>query len=174
MPLRGHGACAGIFGDRERKSLQAVVLEHDLPDFLGHRFEQVDALGFAQLARALGRGERDLDVHFIVRTVDARRIVDEVGIRTAAALREFDPAGLGDAEIGAFADHLGAHVAAIDPQRVVGRVADLDVVLVRGLDVGADAAEPDQVDCRGEDRRNKRLGLDLGLVDAEFRLRRLR
>ena len=45
-----------------------------------------------------------------------------------------------DAEIGAFADHLGAHVAAIDPQRVVGRVADLDVVLVRGLDVGADAA----------------------------------
>ncbi len=51
--------------------------------------------------------------------------------------------GLVDRQVGALADDLGADVLGIDPKRVVGRVADLRVGLVAGLDVGADAAEPD-------------------------------
>jgi hypothetical protein len=30
--------------------------------------------------------ERDLDVHLVIRTIDARRIVDEVGVDPAATL----------------------------------------------------------------------------------------
>ena len=68
-------------------------------------------------------------------------------------LRELDAAALGDAEIGAFADHPRAQLAPVDAQRVVGAVADLGVRLVRRLDVGADAAEPQQVDRRAQDAR---------------------
>ena len=42
-------------------------------------------------------------------------------------LGEFDPPGLGDGEVGAFADDLGANFAGVDAQRVVGRVADLGI-----------------------------------------------
>ena len=38
---------------------------------------------------------------------------------------ELDPPGLGDGEVGAFADDLGADVVGVDAQRVVGRIADL-------------------------------------------------
>ena len=36
-------------------------------------------------------------------------------------------AGLGDAEVGALADDLGADLAGVDAERVVGRIADLGV-----------------------------------------------
>ena len=41
----------------------------------------------------------------------------------------FDAAQLGDAQIGAFAHHLGAHFAAIDAHRVIGAVAGFQVGL---------------------------------------------
>ena len=41
---------------------------------------------------------------------------------------------------------------AVDADRVVGPVADLGVGLGRRLDVGADAAVPEQVDRRQQDR----------------------
>ena len=63
-----------------------------------------------------------------------------------------DPAELGEAEVAALADHLGPQVGAVDADRVVGLVADVGVRLGARLDVGADAAVPQQVDRRGEDR----------------------
>ena len=60
--------------------------------------------------------------------------------------RELDAPGLVDRQVGALADDLGANVARVDTERVVGRIADLRMGLVAGLDVGADAAEPEQVD----------------------------
>ena len=173
MLLRGHCAGSADFGDRQCQRLQTIVLEHDPPDLVGHRFEQRDPLGLAELARAFGGGQRDLDVDLIVRTIDARRIVDEVGVRTSAAMRELDPSRLRDSEIGALADDLGADVLCIHAQRVVGRVADLDVIFLRRLDIGADTAEPDEVDRGLQDRRDQRLGLDRALLDAQLRLYRL-
>ena len=41
--------------------------------------------------------------------------------------RELDPAELGQAEVAALADDLGAQVAAVDPDGVVGLVADVGV-----------------------------------------------
>ncbi len=91
------------------------------------------------------RAQQDLDVDLVVRGVDAGRVVDEVGIDAPARQRVLDAAELGDAEIGALADHAGAHLAPVDAQRVVGAVADLGMRLAVRLDVGADAAEPQQV-----------------------------
>ena len=42
-----------------------------------------------------------------------------------------DPAELGEAEVAALADALGAQVAAVDPDRVVGLVAGVGVGLAR-------------------------------------------
>ena len=111
--------------------------------------------------------ERDLDVDLIVRAIDPGAIVDEVGVDAPAAVRKFDPPGLVDGQVGAFADHAGANVARIDAQRVVGGVADLGMGLVRRLDVGADAAEPQQVDRRFQDRRDQAGGVDRRDVDSQ-------
>src|SRR3546814_2721813 len=75
----------------------------------------------------------------IVRAVDARAIVDEVGVDPPALRREGDARCLGDAKVRALADRLHAQILGIDAQRVVRGVADLGVVLARGLHISADA-----------------------------------
>ena len=71
--------------------------------------------------------------------------------------RRLDAAELRQAEVAALADDLDAQLLAVDPDGVVGPVADVGVVLGGGLDVGADAAVPEQVD-RGEQDRVDQLG----------------
>ena len=94
-----------------------------------------------------GSVERDLDVDLDVGGVDAGRIVDRVGVEPHAAQRRLDAAALGHAEIGALADHLArAARAPVMRIAIVGAVADLIVGLARGADIGADAAEPQQID----------------------------
>ena len=112
-------------GDRQSERLQAIVLEHDRGDLVGHLGEQQIAL--LQLEPALDHlaVERDLDVDLIVRAIDAGAIVDEVGVDPAAVPAELDPAGLGDGEIGALADRLDPELGGVDPDRVVAGIADL-------------------------------------------------
>src|SRR3546814_4549575 len=110
---------------------------------------------------------RDLDIDLIIRAIDARAIVDEVGVDPSALRREGDARGLRHAQIGAFADDADAQILGIDAQRVVGGIADLGIILARRLQIGADAAEPQQVDRRLEDRRDQRGRLDLRLRQAE-------
>ena len=114
---------------------------------------------------AIGQAEQDLDVHLVVRRVDAGRVVDRVGVDAPARLRVLDAAELRAAEVAALDEHLAAQLAAVDAQRVVGAVADLRVRLGRRLDVGADAAVVEQVDRRLQDRvdelgRRQRVGGD--------------
>ena len=61
-------------------------------------------------------------------------------------LRIFDAAELGKAQIGAFADYFGAEFGAIDPHGVIAAIADIEIALAGGLDEGADATEPEQID----------------------------
>ena len=72
-----------------------------------------------------------------------------------------DPPELGEPEVAALADTLRAQVAAVDPDRVVGLVAGLGVGLLGRLHVGADAAVPQQVDRRLEDRLHQLGGRQL-------------
>ena len=170
--LRGDCGRASDLGDRQRQRLQAVVLQHQLGDLVGHVDQQRVAALLRQLAGPLRGLERDLDIDLVVRAIDAGRVVDEVGVDTPAVEGELDPPRLRHAEVGAFADHLGADVLARHPQGVVGRIADLRVGLGAGADVSADAAEPQQVDRALEDRVDQAVGVEFTGIGTQ-RLGRL-
>ena len=67
-------------------------------------------------------------------------------------LGEGDAPMLGQAEIAALADDLAAQLLGVDADGVVGAVVGVGVALDGGLDVGADAAVPEEVDRRQQDR----------------------
>jgi hypothetical protein len=74
--------------------------------------EESNATRSSSVSRAARlAGQRDLDVDLVVRTIDAGRIVDEVGIDAATLKRELDAPGLRGAQVGAFAHHLHAQSA---------------------------------------------------------------
>ena len=54
------------------------------------------------------RAQQDLDVHLVVGTVDARRVVDGVGVARALPARAYSTRLLGQPQVRALADHLGA------------------------------------------------------------------
>ena len=97
--------------ERERQRLPVIVGQHQPADLVGHLGEQLVARRPRQRALAHRGGQRDLDVDLDVGGIDAAGIVDGVGIAGAAEQAELDARALGDAEIGALADHLGAHLA---------------------------------------------------------------
>ena len=80
--------------------------------------------------------------------IHAGGIVHRIGVDAPAAPGIFDAAQLGHSQIGAFAHHLGADLAAIDAHRVIGAVAGIQIGLRRRFDVGADAAEPEKIGFR--------------------------
>ena len=85
----------------------------------------------------------------------------------AAAERVLDPRPLREPEVAALADDLAAQLAPVDPDRVVGLVADVRLGLGRGLHVGADAAVVQQVDRRPEDRPDQLVGREPLVLDRE-------
>ena len=127
-----------------------VVPQHRRGHVVGHLDEQGVALLVGEVALGDHPVEQDLDVDLVVAGVHAGGVVDGVGVEPHAVLGGLDPAPLGEAEVAALADDAGAQVAPVDAQAVVGLVADLGVGLGGGLDVGADAAVPQQVHRRGE------------------------
>ena len=141
---------AAPLGQRQRQRLQVIVAQHQSRDLIRHFGKQGIAAVERQAAVAPGNAQCDLDVDLHIGGVDAGGIVDRVGIKPDAAERRLDPAALGHAEIGAFADDLAAQILTADPDGVVGAVADRLVGLSGGADVGADAAEEQQIDRRLE------------------------
>ena len=166
--LRTHGPAAALFGDGQRQRLQAVVFQHQLGDFLGHVLQQRVAPFFGQAPGLPRTGQRDLDVHLVVGTVDTGGIVDEVGVHAPARQCELDAPGLRHAKVGAFADHLGAQILAVHPQPVVGGIAHFGVGLVGRLHIGADPAEPDQVAGAPENGGNQAVGIDPAFRHVAF------
>ena len=64
---------------------------------------------------------------------------------------ELDTAALGDTEVSTLADDRRSQLGRIGSDRVVCLVANLDVRLGRGFDVGSDAAVPQKIDRRPQD-----------------------
>ena len=96
-------------------------------------------------------------------------VVEGIGVDPAACEVELDAAQRCDAEVAAFADHLGAHLVSVHPDHVVGAVADVGVGLGLGLDVGADAAVEQQIHRRLQDpaqQLRRRQLIDV-VLDAE-------
>ena len=83
--------------------------------------------------------------------------------------RVLDAAALREAEVAALADDAGAQLAAVHADRVVVAVADLGVRLAGGLHERADAAVPEQVDRRAQDRPHELVRVERLGVDAERR-----
>src|SRR3546814_4045090 len=95
----------------------------------------------------------------------AAGVVDEVGVdATALAIatieRVFDAPELRAAQISAFANNLAAQRAAVDADRVVGAIAAIIVRLQMTLHIGADAAVPQQIDRRTQNRAHQLLRRD--------------
>ena len=88
--------------------LPVVVIQHQLADLVGHLGQQHVALLEGQATAGHDRAEEDLDVDFVVRGVDARRVVDEVRIEQHAVHGRFDATLLRHAEVPALAHHLAA------------------------------------------------------------------
>ena len=144
---------------RQRLRLRVVVAEHERGDLLRHLREQLVALRARQLLLPDRFLEQDLDVDLAVGTVDAARVVDEVRIDLAAALRVLDAAALREAEIAALGDDAAAELAAVDAHGVVAGIPRVEIRLDGRLHVGADAAVPEQIDARpknGADQLERR------------------
>ena len=132
--------------------LQVVVVEHLGAHVVRQLGEQRVARLGRQRAALDGQIEQDLEVDLVVGAVDAGRVVDGVGVDLAAGERVLDAARLRGPEVAALGDDAGAQLAAVDPDRVVRAVAHLVVRLVGRLDERPDAAVPEQVDRRAQDR----------------------
>ena len=165
--LRTQHADALRQSNAERLGLLVVVAQHQIADLVGHLRQQVVALFVGHVAIGDHGAEQDLDVDLVVRTIDAGRVVDRVGKETAAGQGVFDAAALGQSQVAALADNAAAQLLAVDADRVVGAVADLGVAFLGRLDVGADAAVPQQIDRRQHHGMDQFVGRQLVGLDAE-------
>ncbi len=164
-------ASATPFRKRQRQRLQIIVAQHEQADLVGHRGEQFIAPGLRKLSLAHGLAQRDLDVHFDVGSIDARRIVDRIGIQPHARACGLDPPALGHAEIGALADHLAAKLRCRDSDGIVRAIPDTVVGFGRRAYIGADAAEPQKIDRHPQNRIDRFRRRNVALGDAKQCLR---
>src|SRR6516165_3369529 len=148
---------AARFGHRQRLALQVIVAQYQSRDVIGHGGEKRLALDCGEDSRSNRAVEQDLDVDLVVRHIDTAGIVDCVGVDAAAGERKRDTPALGYREVGALADHSCANLIAIDPQGIIGAVANLDMAFVGSLYIGPDTAEPQEVD-RGSQEPADQLG----------------
>src|SRR5690606_27803393 len=154
-------------GQTDGLGLLVVAVEHQSRHFVGHILQQAVALLQGHLPGGHQLIEQDLDVDLLVGAADPAGVVDEVGVAGTAPQAVLNPAQLGHAEVAALAYHPGAHFAAIDPQAVIGLVAHVRVAFTGGLDIGADAAVPDQVDGGLEQAIDEFVGSQVLFGDIE-------
>ena len=137
---------------RQGHVLVGVVGQHLRCDLMGHFGEQRVATPDRQPARPHHPVEQDLDVDLTVRSVHTAGVVDGIRVEQPAIQCVLDPTQLRKSQVAALPHDLAAQVAAVDPDRVVGAVADLGMAFVGRLDECADTTVPQQVDRRAQDR----------------------
>jgi hypothetical protein len=143
------------FGDGQRQRLQAVILQHQMRNRIGHFGQQLVADRFFQLARTHFGVERDLDVDLIIRTINAGAVVDKVGIDASTAQGKANTPCLRDTQIGTFANNLRPYIGAVDANGIVARVTHIQMALALVLDIGPDSTKPKQLDRRFQNSRHQ-------------------
>ncbi len=141
-----HGFIRHAHADSLR--LLVVLTQHQAPNLFGHAFKQFIACLDGHITFFNQLIEQNFDINFVVRAVDARRVVNSIGEHHAAILSELNATELGHAEVTALANDFTAQLLAVDAQTIVGLVADLIVAFCFGFDVSADTAVPQQFDWR--------------------------
>ena len=122
------GAAQAVEGQGAR--LVLVVGQHQGGHLLGHLGQDavalLPALDDAPLDEQV---HEDLDVHLMVRHVDAAGVVHGVGVDEARPASSTRAALLREAQVAALGHHTRADVVAVHAQAVVGPISDLGVVL---------------------------------------------
>ena len=157
-------------GDRERLGLQVVVAQHQLADLVGHVGEQLVARLHGELLGRHRLVQQDLDVDLVIGGIDTRRVVDGIGVEPSARARVFDAPAWVMARLAPSPTTLQRSSRPSDAERVVGAVARVRLGLVRRLDEGADAAEPQQLHLGSEQAADQLVGRQRVGGDAEARL----
>ena len=129
----------------QAQGLGVVVRQHMGRDIVGHAGQQRVPGRPIQLAGAFKLSGKDLDVHLVVGGVHAGGIINGVSIDASAIAGEGDPAGLCEAQIGAFTHHLASEFRRIDADGVIGLVAGVCMALGGGFHIGSDAAQIQQL-----------------------------
>src|SRR4051812_4484923 len=102
--------------------MSAVVIEHRIAHVLSHALEHLVALFDAELPGVRKAAEKYLEIDFVIGEVDARGVVNRVGINAPAAARELDTSVLRKAEVPAFADDFHPKLGRVDAHAVVRAV----------------------------------------------------
>ena len=144
--------------DRNGLGLLVVVAQHEVRNFIRHLREQRVARAFGEVVVSDGIVQKDFDVDFVIRRVDAGGVVDGVGVDLAAVHREFDARRLGEAEVRAFADDANTQLVRIDAQHIIRAITGSGVIFVARFHIRADAAEPQQVGARAKNRFDQLCG----------------
>ena len=135
--------------------------EHHPCDFIGHVVEALIPLFAGHVSIADDAVQKDLDVDFVVRAVDAGGIVDGIRVDPASVLRELDSSRLRAAEIAAFSDDLAAQFVSVHPQRIIRPVVHFCMGFGARLDIGSNSPVPEQIDLRNEHGANQIVWADL-------------
>ena len=134
---------------------------------IGHIRKQHVARRLLQLAGTHLRIQRDFDVHLIIRTVHAGAVVDEVGVDPATAQCVANTPRLRDAKVGPFADDLCLHIRAIDADRIIARIADIQMAFASVLNIGANPAKPHQLHRRLQYCRHQCRWFNIFRINAQ-------
>ena len=155
------------FRNRKRERLESIILQHQMRNGIGHVSQQLVTYRLFQPPGTHLGIERDLDIHLIIRTIDARAIVDKVGVDPSTAQGKADTTRLRHAQVGALANDLRAHLGTVDSDCVITRVSHLKVALAFILYVRPDTAKPHQLDRRFQDRSHQRSGFEFLCIYAK-------
>ena len=158
--LHGVAVFRGALLERQRQAegLQIIVAQDEARHIVGHLGQQRVAVGARRAVSPLPRATGAI---LILTSMSEELTPAELSIASvlirpplrANSMRAL----LRDAEIGALADDLDLELAGIDAQRVIGAVAGIGLAFVRGLHIGADAAEPQQIGRRQKQRMHELL-----------------
>ena len=163
--ILAHGLRCLTLRQADCLGLLVVVGQHQIGNRVGHAGQQRIALLGGHVLGSDHLVQQNLDIDLMVGAVNATGIVDKVGIERSAGQTKLDTAQLRQPQIAALTYYTAAQVAAVDAQGVVGLVTHIGVGLHAALDVGTNAAVPDQIDRRLEQLMNQlgwrqALGLD--------------
>ena len=127
--------------DRKRQRLAVVISENQSSNVIRHRREQLIPLFLFQMTADDRRGERYLDIDFVVRCIDAGRIVYGIGVKSCPLKSRFNASSLCHPQIGALTNDLNAKLIRADPNGIVRTVANLDIGFGRCPHVSADTSK---------------------------------
>ena len=155
---------AAMFDQRDRLTLQIVITQHQFADFIGHFDQLLVALLHGHVAVIDHTAQQNLDVDLMIRAINTGRVINGISVQPDSGHRGLDAAKLGRSQIRTLTDNTRPQILTIDAERVIRPVPGICMALVGGFDVGANTAEPQQVDVRFQHRPDQ-------VVRSQFRLR---